>query len=80
MGSALNGLAQNAAAPTGAVWGEDLFRYDQFGNRSLNTTLASPAYFSLDGTTDLALFGLGVRARQTREEKLTGVNPDGITF
>ena len=56
MGSALNGLAQNVAAPTGAVWGMDLYRYDQNGNRTLNTTLATQAYFSLDGTTQLARF------------------------
>jgi hypothetical protein len=55
-GSALNGLANGAAAPNGAVWGLDLFRYDQNGNRSLNTSLGSQAYFSLDGTTDLARF------------------------
>jgi hypothetical protein len=55
-GSALNGLANGAAAPTGPVQPEDLFRYDGSGNRSFNTTLSSTAYFSLDGVTDLAEF------------------------
>jgi hypothetical protein len=55
-GSSLNGLANGAAAPSGAVWGLDLYRYDQSGLRSFNTTLASQAYFSLDGTTHLARF------------------------
>ena len=55
-GSALNGLPNGAAAPTGDIWPEDLFRYDQNGNRSLDTALATQAYFSLDGTTRLARF------------------------
>ncbi len=55
-GSALNGLATGAPAPTGPVRGLDLYRYDQLGNRSFNTTQASQAYFSLDGTTQLARF------------------------
>src|ERR1043165_3993012 len=38
-GSALNGLAQNAAPPASAVWGDDLYRYDQTGARSFNTVL-----------------------------------------
>jgi hypothetical protein len=56
LGSALNGLANNAAAPTGPVMPQDLFRYDQNGNRSLTTSLTATAYFSLDGTNDLAQF------------------------
>jgi len=56
-GSALNGLSNGAATPTGAVWGMDLYRYDQNGNRSFNTTLSSQAYFSINGgVTDLARF------------------------
>jgi hypothetical protein len=55
-GSALNGFANGAPAPTGPVWGEDLFRYDQTGNRSLSTTRTSQAFFSIDGTTHLARF------------------------
>ncbi len=35
---------------------EDLFRYDQNGNRSYTTTESAEAFFSLDGTTDLARF------------------------
>jgi hypothetical protein len=42
-GSALNGLSNGAAAPTGAVWGMYLYRYDQSGNRSFNTTLSAAA-------------------------------------
>jgi hypothetical protein len=56
-GSALNGLHNGDAAPTGAVWGDDLYRYDQNGARSFNTTRTTQAYFSIDGsTTDLARF------------------------
>ena len=55
-GSALNGLANGAATPTGAAWTLDLFRYDALGNRSFNTALATQAFFSIDGTTDLARF------------------------
>ena len=35
---------------------EDLFRYDSLGNRSYTTNATAKAYFSLDGTTDLAQF------------------------
>jgi hypothetical protein len=55
-GSALNGLANGAAAPTGSVWPMDMFRYDGAGNRSFNTTLASTAFFSINGTTNLVGF------------------------
>ncbi len=54
--SALNGLTNGAAAPTGAVFPEDLFRYDQTGVRSFTTDSNAASYFSLDGTTDLARF------------------------
>ena len=56
LGSALNGLKNGASAPTGPVFGEDLFRYDQLYNRSFNTTLTSQAFFSIDGATQLARF------------------------
>ena len=55
-GSVLNGLINGEDAPTGAVMPEDLFRYDQNGNRSLTTSLNATAFFSLDGTNDLAQF------------------------
>ncbi len=55
-GSALNGLTNGAAAPTGAVAPEDLFRYAQNGARSFTTALNAASFFSLDGTTDLAQF------------------------
>jgi hypothetical protein len=54
--SALSGLSNGAAAPTGAIFPEDLFRYDSSGNRSFNTTATTAAYFSVDGTTDLARY------------------------
>lgn len=56
LGSALNGLANNSPSPTGPVEPEDLFRYDQNGDRSFNTSLNATSYFSLDGTNDLAQF------------------------
>lgn len=55
-GSALNGLNNGDPAPTGPVDVMDLFRYDQNGARTFNTALATQAYFSLDGVTDLARF------------------------
>jgi hypothetical protein len=56
LGSALNGLTNGAAVPTGPVMPEDLFRYDGAGNRSFNTLLSSQAYFSVDGTNSRAQF------------------------
>lgn len=35
---------------------EDLFRYDSSGNRSFTTNSTATAFFSIDGTTDLARF------------------------
>jgi hypothetical protein len=55
-GSTLNGLTNGAPAPTGALNPEDLFRYDQSGNHSFTSAVNAVAYFSLDGTTDLARF------------------------
>ena len=56
LSSVLDGLANGAPAPTGDVNVMDLFRYDQNGNRSFNTTSSSQAWFSLDGTTQLVRF------------------------
>jgi hypothetical protein len=54
--SALDGLTNGAAAPTGPISPEDLFRYDQSGLRSFTTSSNAVSFFSLDGTTDLAQF------------------------
>jgi hypothetical protein len=55
--SALNGLSNGALAPTGPVFPEDLYRYDQTGARTLDTNINTQAFFSIDGgTTDLARF------------------------
>ncbi len=51
LGSALD--PQNG--PTDILM-EDLFRYDQNGNRSYTTSSNVSSYFSIDGTTDLAPF------------------------
>jgi hypothetical protein len=56
LSSKLDGLANGAPAPTGDVGVMDLFRYNQNGNRSFNTTSSSQAWFSLDGTTQLVRF------------------------
>ncbi len=45
-GSALNNLTNGAPEPTGAVWPEDLFRYDQNGARSLTTALQCHVLFT----------------------------------
>ncbi|HEY3898079.1 MAG TPA: NF038122 family metalloprotease [Chthoniobacter sp.] len=56
LGSALVNGSNGLAAPTGAVMPEDLFRYDQNGNRSFTTSATAQAYFSIDGTTHIAQF------------------------
>ncbi len=56
IGSTLTGLSNGAAAPTGAVNPQDLFRYDASGARSFTTSSSAEAFFSLDGTTDIARF------------------------
>jgi hypothetical protein len=56
-GSSLNGLANGAPSPTGGVFPEDLFRYDQNGARSFDTNINTQAFFSIDGgTTRLVQF------------------------
>lgn len=56
LGSALVNGSNGNAAPTGPVMIEDLYRYDQTGARSFTTSATAQAYFSIDGTTDLARF------------------------
>jgi hypothetical protein len=45
-----------ASVPFGAPFTEDLFRYDASGNRSFTTNSSAKAFFSIDGTTQLAQF------------------------
>ncbi len=54
--SALDGRTNGHASPTGPVYPQDLFRYDQSGNRSFTTSLSAQSFFSFDGTNDLAQF------------------------
>jgi len=50
------GLASDLQSPGfNAPYPEDLYRYDSAGNRSF-TTAGDDAYFSIDGSTDLARF------------------------
>jgi hypothetical protein len=42
--------------PFGNPFPEDLFRYDAAGNRSFTANSAATAFFSINGTTDLAQF------------------------
>jgi hypothetical protein len=42
--------------PFGAPFTEDLFRYDASGNRSFTTNASAKAFFSINGTTQLAQF------------------------
>jgi hypothetical protein len=57
-GSALNGLSNGAAAPTGAIGTLDLFRYNSNGSgtRSFTTSAGANASFSINGTTLLTSF------------------------
>jgi hypothetical protein len=50
LGSSLPDIQFGAPSP------EDLFRYDSTGARSFTTTATANAFFSIDGTTDLAQF------------------------
>jgi len=50
LGSALPSL------PLGTIFPEDLFRYTSGGVRSFTSNPAATAFFSIDGTTDLAQF------------------------
>ena len=56
LSSALDGLANGDPAPTDSVGVMDLFRYDAGGRRSFDTKASTKAFFSIDGTTDLAQF------------------------
>jgi hypothetical protein len=56
LSSALDGLTNGAATPTGDVDSMDLFRYNQTGQRSFNTTASTLSYFSLNGTNLLVGF------------------------
>ena len=58
-GSSIGGpsVTNGDPVPTGSILPDDLFRYDQNGNRTFDTQLATQAYFSIDGgKTDLARF------------------------
>jgi hypothetical protein len=50
LGSSLPGM------PFSTIFAEDLYRYDQNGNRTFTTVSSVTAFFSLDGPTDLAQF------------------------
>ena len=54
--SALDGLANGAAAPTGAIQPADLYRYNATGTRSFSTVASAVSYFSVDGVTHLERF------------------------
>ena len=56
LGSALDQVNKGNLTLTGVIFPEDLFRYDQTGARNYTTNVSATAYFSLDGTTDLAQF------------------------
>lgn len=56
LGSILNGANNGDASPNNPVYPLDLFRYTQAGARSFTTSISAAAYFSLDGTVDLAQF------------------------
>ena len=56
LNSALDGLNNGDPAPTDAIGVMDLFRYNQSGQRSFNTSVNTKAYFSLDGTHHIVQF------------------------
>jgi hypothetical protein len=56
LGSGLNGLANGAPTPTGAIRPLDLFRYSANGQRSYTTAANAESYFSIDGSEMLVQF------------------------
>ncbi len=57
IGSALTGLADNAALPGGDYAAEDYFRYSAAGTRGISTNPSAVVYFSYNGgTTNVAQF------------------------
>jgi len=56
LSSSLNGSSNGGPAPTGPIGAMDVFRYGANGARSFDTGVNTLAYFSLDGTTQLAQF------------------------
>ena len=57
IGSALTGLADNAAIPSDGYVAEDYFRYSAPGTRAITTNPAAVVYFSYDaGNTNVAQF------------------------
>ena len=56
LGSALDEVFSGFLSASDPILPEDLFRYDQFGSRTYTTNTNAIAYFSLNGTTDLAQF------------------------
>jgi hypothetical protein len=74
-GSALTGLANGTAAPTGPVFVQDCFRYTATGTRSFNTTLNDSAWFSIDGTSRLAKYNQKFNADMSDWWSLGGHTP-----
>ena len=56
LGSALDEVFAGIQSSSDPILPEDLFRYDQFGARTYTTNTNAIAYFSLNGTTDVAQF------------------------
>jgi hypothetical protein len=56
IGSMLNQISAGTADVNAPVFAEDLFRYDQNGNRSYTISPTAQAWFSIDGTTLLVPF------------------------
>ncbi len=78
-GSALNGSTNGAAAPTGPVWGDDLFRYSAPAVRSFDTNAGTDAYFSIDGgNTDLARFNQQQGGDLSDWYSVSGANPPRV--
>jgi hypothetical protein len=56
-GSAMDNLGNGATPPADLIQPDDLYRFDQTGARSFNTTQATQAFYSIDGgKTQLARF------------------------
>ena len=54
--SRLNGSLNGGPVPTGAVFAEDMFRYDVNGNRSFTTSATDSAFLALDGVHRLVRY------------------------
>lgn len=78
LGSALNGLSNGAAAPTGAIGSLDLFRYSANGVRSFNTSQNTAAYLSANGGASPIVYFNQTQGGDFHDFYSDGSNPNAV--